>query len=286
MTCASLDLLKTHLQAVSRLRDPFENSDNLAEVQAYIRNAFQFFGWKIQEDTFVYEGRKFSNIIASWPWQNEIPEVIIGAHFDAVPGSPGADDNASGIAALLEASRLTALAKYRPNVHFIAFNLEEYGMLGSQMYLQKKKHDLKRAKKEGRFHGMLSLEMVGYTSNEKGTQKMPALLRPFYPDTGNFLALVGDRGSEGLLKNVYNSFKIKELNIEKLTVPLRGHLFPEVRLSDHSPFWDEGLPALLVTDTSFFRNPHYHLPSDALETLDLEFLKKVTEGVAHFVVYP
>ena len=129
---------------------------------------------------------------------------------------------------------------------------------------------------------MISLEMVGFTAKAKGTQKLPLPLRPFYPDTGDFLALVGDDVSSSLLALARSAFrKVPRLPVETLTVPLHGWLFPETRLSDHAPFWDAGYPALLVTDTSFFRNPHYHLPSDRLETLDLEFLAKVTEGIVN-----
>lgn len=280
----SLTLLKKHLQAIVRLRNAMENPENLAEVQDYILKTFQSYGYEVKEDKFLYEGKEFSNLIASWPGNAEIPELIIAAHFDAMPGTPGADDNASGVVAMLEVARLAALAKCRRNVHFLAFNLEEYGMIGSQAYVSQRKELLKRAYHEKRFQGMLSLEMVGYTSQEKGSQKIPGPLKAFYPDIGNFLALVGDTKSELLLKNCHNLLKSKELHVEHLKVHMKGNIFPEVRRSDHSSFWDEGLPALLVTDTSFFRNPHYHLPSDTVETLDLDFLEKVAVAVAHFVV--
>lgn len=283
MNLISTDLLQKHLRFISQFRDAFENPENLESVETYIRQAFQEYGYEVRDHRFVAKGKDFSNLIAAKPHHSEIPNLIIGAHFDAMPGTPGADDNASGVAAMLEAARLFALAKSRVNVHFIAFNLEEYGMLGSQAYLEKFKTPLIEAHRKGDFLGMLSLEMVGYTNAAKGSQKMPAPLKLFYPDTGTFLALVGDNGSQKLLKEAKAAFKSNELKVESLRVPLQGHLFSAVRLSDHSPFWDAGLPALLVTDTSFFRNPHYHLASDTVETLDLAFLAQITQGVINLI---
>ena len=284
MPLISSALLKKHLLALSRPRDPFENPETLNEIQDYIRKTFESSGYQIAADVFQWEGREFSNWIASPPGSDEIPALILGAHFDAVPGSPGADDNASGVAALLEIARAAAETGKRYPVHFIAFHMEEYGMAGSQAYVAKRKQSLQQAHRTGIFKGMLSLEMIGYTSRAKGSQKMPPILRPFYPDTGDFLALVGDGSSGNLLNGAKEAFCKTSLAVETLTVPMQGKIFPEVRLSDHSLFWDEGLPALLVTDTSFFRNPHYHLGSDTLETLDLPFLTSVAEGSLNLVL--
>ncbi len=113
---------------------------------------------------------------------------------------------------------------------------------------------------------------------------MPLALRPFYPDVGNFLALVADSSSASLLEKGKKAFgSVPGLPVETLMVPAKGMVFPETRLSDHSSFWDAGYPALLVTDTSFFRNPHYHTAADRIDTLDLEFLAQVAEGVVRFI---
>lgn len=269
--------LKNHLAQICRPRDAFDNPDALAWVQAYLEEAFLSYGYKIQKQAFVFQDQRFENIIASPDFSAGPPELIIGAHFDSVPRTPGADDNGSGVAAMLEAARVLASKKLKRRLYFVGFNLEEYSMIGSSQYvgfLQKQFPDLKKI-----FLGMISLEMVGFASQKKGSQEMPALLKPFYPDTGNFLALVGEGASEGLLKKAKAAFSANQLPVEALNVPLKGKLFPEVRLSDHSSFWDAGLPALLVTDTSFFRNPHYHQESDTIDSLDLDFLAKVTEGV-------
>ncbi len=272
-----IQLLKKHLAAIARPRAPFENRETLLEVEEYITRELRSFKYEVEKAPFQFQGTKFHNLIAHTRHESYETQWILGAHFDAVPGTDGADDNASGVACLLEAARLLAGSKPASKIAFLFFNLEENGMIGSSHYVS----GLKKAKID--IQGMLSLEMVGYTSQDKGSQHMPLYLKPFYPDTGNFLALVGDTQSKALLERAKKAFKkISGLPVETLTVPSKGWAFPETRLSDHSSFWDAGYPALLVTDTSFFRNPHYHLPSDSVETLDLNFMAQVTEGVVRF----
>ncbi len=267
--------LSEYLRQVSRERNLFTNPVSLDEVHRYLKEKFLLWGLEVREDQFSYTGRVFSNLVARVDQDSKQPRFILGAHFDAVPGSPGADDNASGVAALLEAARLYASLSDRGprNVEFVAFNLEEYGMVGSQAYAQK-------LKRQGiPVLGMLSLEMIGYTSRENGSQKMPFFLKPFYPDVGNFIGLVANTRSKTFLERVKEIFQsVEGLPVESLILPANGWVFPDARLSDHSPFWDEGFPALLVTDTSFYRNPYYHSEEDRIETLDLDFLAKVTEA--------
>lgn len=257
---------------------------SLKEVQGYIGAELAAYGFNVKEERFFFANQTYSNLVARFEKDVNLPRLIVGAHFDAVPGSPGADDNASGVAALLEAAKIYSdfYSDLAPQVYpqpycveFVAFNLEEYGMAGSQAYVRKLKSD------KTRLVGMLSLEMVGFTSQTSGSQKMPFFLKPFYPDTGNFIGLVANTRSKGLLEKVRKVFEsVKDLPTESLVLPANGWVFPDARLSDHSPFWDAAFPALLVTDTSFYRNPHYHTGEDRIETLDLEFLTKVTAAVA------
>jgi len=129
------------------------------------------------------------------------------------------------------------------------------------------------------------LEMVGFTDPRPGSQKYPVGLRWFYPERGDFIGIVGNWRSGVLLRRFARSMRqVRGLPVETLTVLGNGFLIPAVRLSDHSPFWDHGYPALLVTDTSFFRNHHYHGPSDTIETLDLNFMAKVCQGVVAAVL--
>jgi Zn-dependent M28 family amino/carboxypeptidase len=142
-------------------------------------------------------------------------------------------------------------------------------------------HLAKKLKNAGaKISAMISLEMVGFTDRRPGSQKYPPGLSWFYPEQGDFIGVVGNWRSYSLLKKFTRLMRqTAGLRVESLTVFGNGSLIPAVRLSDHSPFWDAGYPALLVTDTSFFRNPHYHRPSDTIQTLDLDFMVKVCEGV-------
>jgi hypothetical protein len=132
---------------------------------------------------------------------------------------------------------------------------------------------------------MISLEMVGYTDSRRGSQKYPVGLGWLYPDRGDFIGVVGNRKSASVLRQFSSHMRqVTDLSVQTLSVPGNGALVPGVRLSDHSPFWDLGYPALLITDTSFYRNPHYHGPTDTLETLDIDFMAKVCEGVVRGVI--
>ncbi len=279
---ASERRLGAHLAAIARERDPFENPRALEEVFGYVRSQFERLGLACEAHRFPFSSQTFENLIARPPSTDpQAPPFLVGAHLDAVPGSPGADDNASGAAVMLEAAELLAGRPTKHPVIFAAFNLEEYNMVGSQALAQ----DFAREKR--RLAGMFSLEMVGYVSRKKGSQDMPIFLRPFYPDTGDFIALVGNTKSKALLEAVRRRFaEVDGLPVQSLAIPFNGAPIPAVRLSDHSPFWDAGYPALLVTDTSFFRNPHYHSPQDTIASLDVPFMAKVARAVAGFLENP
>ncbi len=275
--------LRGKLQYIVGERNPFSSLRRLSAVENYIEKEFQSYGLSVESDPFTYWGKSYRNVIASKaPHHNPLPLgeergeglIIIAAHFDSMEGTPGADDNASGVAVMLEAARLLSRSRLRSRLLFCAFNLEEQNMIGSTHFAKK----LKAAGANVR--AMISLEMVGFTDSRPGGQKYPIGLRWFYPDRGNFIALVGNWRSASLLRKFSRQLRqVPGLPVETLTVLGNGFLIPQVRLSDHSPFWDLGYPALMITDTAFFRNPHYHGPSDTLETLDLDFMARVCEGV-------
>ncbi|HEY1234727.1 MAG TPA: M28 family peptidase [Candidatus Binatia bacterium] len=205
--------------------------------------------------------------------------MIVGAHFDSVIDTPGADDNASGVAVLLEAARLLSHAHLNSQVLMCAFNLEELNMIGSTAFAKKLKAT------GARIEGMISLEMIGYTDLRPGSQKLPVGLSRFYPDQGDFIGVVGNWKSKSLLQTLSSAMReVADLPVETLSVPGDGMVIPAVRLSDHAPFWDLGFPAVMVTDTSFYRNPYYHAATDTIETLNIEFIAKVCEGVARGIL--
>jgi hypothetical protein len=275
----SIEHLKRHVENIHFDRNPFDGYPQLEQAAQYIRKEFLEIGLDVKDDHFRWEGKSYKNIVAEKRGRTSPNRVIIlGAHYDTVPGSPGADDNASAISVLLEVARKLQAVPLAGTVRFIAFSLEEYNFVGSTYYVKK----FQRGEEE--IVGMISLEMVGFTGQK---QDYPPYLNPkYYPNVGDFIAIIGNERSKELLEEVCESFKthIPRLPLEFLIVPGNGEGMEEVRLSDHSPFWDEGFPALMVTDTSFLRNPNYHLPSDRMETLDFEFMQKVAVGIYYSII--
>ncbi|OGP64025.1 MAG: hypothetical protein A2169_09025, partial [Deltaproteobacteria bacterium RBG_13_47_9] len=249
------------------------------QAAQYLQSEFIKTGLEVKEDPFEWEKGCYRNIMAEKKGEISPNKVfILGAHYDTVPGSPGADDNASGIAVLLEIARMIHPFSTNSTVRLIAFSLEESGFVGST-HCVKKMSQIKE-----RILGMISLEMVGFTDP---VQNYPSSFeQKFYPTMGDFIGLIGNERSKSLLEKVRQSFKthIPQLPLEFLIVSGNGEGIEEVRLSDHSIFWDHGFPALMITDTSFLRNPHYHLPSDTMETLDFEFMSKVTVGIFYSIL--
>ena len=275
----SIENLKEHVRNIHGDRNPYDRYSELEQVARYLQKEFSRMGLEVKEDLFQWEGKTHKNILVEKRGTISPDRmVILGAHYDTVQGSPGADDNASALAVLLEVGRNIEKVPLGSTLKLIAFALEEYGYVGSLHYA-------KRAKREGeKILGMISLEMVGFTGPR---QDYPFYLDPKqYPPVGDFIGIIGNEGSKPLLESVRRAFKtqIPQLPSEFLLVPGKGEGMDEVRLSDHSPFWDLGFPALLVTDTAFLRNPNYHLPSDTMETLDFEFMRKVAVGIYYSVV--
>jgi Zn-dependent M28 family amino/carboxypeptidase len=227
-------------------------------------------------------GEEVANFVAELPGGRRRDEiVVVGAHYDTVPGTPGADDNASAVAVLVEVARLMrALAPAR-TVRFVGFACEEppycyTSDMGSRVYAREC-----RVKGE-KIVGMLCLEMVGYYSTEPRSQKVPATIprvfHPLFPQRGDFLAAVGNLRSWRLLRKFRRGFKrAVKFPLFSIALPERVQ---EIRRSDNSSFWDQGYPALMLTDTSFLRNANYHQASDTPETLDYGRMALVTVGVA------
>lgn len=243
----------------------------LMSTRIFVKERLSEYG-DIKEHFFKEGSEDGVNYILKLPGQNpKLDPMLIGAHYDGPIKSPGADDNASGVASLLELVR--QWSKNPPNrpVWMVAFDQEEWGMLGSKALAKELKANGQKLKL------MVSLEMLAYTS-EKQDYPIPAMKKVF-GERGDFIALVANTGCAAMLP-VLASGMGNHVCTKVLPVPLKGEVLPEVRLSDHSPFWDQGYNAMMVTDTSFLRNPHYHEPTDTVETLDMDFFSKVVEGLA------
>lgn len=274
--------LRAHVRRLEGERHPDFSPAALAAAEEYVAGCLEETGWAVEARPFAYGGRSHRNIVARRPGgERGRPRVLVGAHLDTVPGTPGADDNASGVAVLLEVGRILGSAEPEAPLELVAFNLEEPQgatyRVGSRRFAA-------AARREGvEYAGCLILEMVGYTDPAPGSQRVPGVL--FWkdvPDAGTFLAAASDLASRDLLARFAEAAReaAPELELVTLRVPLRGWLVPQTRLSDNASFWDEGYPALMLTDTSFLRNPHYHAPTDRLETLDFEFMERVGAAVA------
>ena len=239
-------------------------------------------GYEISDEPFDALGDTATNLIVEQKGARKPQEIVLlGAHYDTVSSTPGADDNASAVAVLLEVSRLLRDHVGKRTARYVAFACEEppyFGMdsMGSQ-------HHARESRKRGdQITGMLCLEMVGYFRDELGSQRVPPtipnFLHRFFPRRGNFLAAVGNMASWKLSYRFRRGFK------RATRLPLFSIVLPEkvreIRLSDNSSFWDQGYPALMLTDTSFLRNPNYHLATDTPDTLDYPRMTDVAVGVA------
>ena len=246
----------------------------------YLATQFSKSGWSTNSQLVSAWGKVYRNVVATkYPGRRrqgeELSPLLIGAHYDTLSGSPGADDNASGLAVLLEvASRLRARLLARP-VWLVAFCLEEQDRLGSQAFAS-------RLKAEGReLAGAIILECVGFARSEAGTQQVPPAVPIAVPTQGDFLAIVGNEASKSLVLQLEQDARQHEPRLKTLSllVPGRGEAMPHTRRSDHASFWDAGYPAVMLTDTANFRNPHYHRETDTRDTLNLEFLSNVAATV-------
>jgi Zn-dependent M28 family amino/carboxypeptidase len=278
--------LHNHLTQIVRDRDPFLATAGHFFVQQYIHAELSQWG-KVNIHEFQVRGQTFQNLILNLPClkkgsKKEPPPILIGAHYDTVPGTPGADDNATGVSVLLELAKAFATQPAKYPIQLVAFDLEEYGFTGKDGIAvgsgASAYADLLRQQQQP-LRLMISLEMLGYCDSTSGSQRYPSPLERFYPNRGDFIALIGNLPVIPDLINLSRNMRQVGVPSEWLPVPNRGKIVPQTRLSDHAPFWDRGYRAMMVTDTAMLRNPHYHKPSDRIETLNLDFLTGVCRGL-------
>jgi len=276
--------LWTHVDRLAGLIGPrhFGVPSGLVAAASLIERELAALDYPVTRQTYPVDGYDAVNLVAELDGRDRAEEIIVlGAHYDTVEATPGADDNASAVAVLIEVARLLRQSLPRRTIRFAAFTCEEMphshtATMGSQVYARQCKV------KGERIMGMLCLEMVGYYSNDPGSQgyptEMPRWLRWAFPRRGDFLAAVSNLQSWKLGLSFRGGFK------RATRFPLYSIALPEaarfIRRSDNSSFWDQGYPAIMITDTSFLRNPHYHAATDLPETLDYQCMSRVTYGVA------
>ena len=253
----------------------------LAAAADYVAGRWRDQGYAPERETFPAGGTTCANVVATLPGRGRAADqvLLVGAHYDTVRGSPGADDNASGVAGLLELSRALAAATPAPalTVRLVAFANEEPPFSGTDRQGSAVHAAAVRARGE-RVALMVSLEMLGFYDDRPGSQRYPPPFGWLYPDRGDFLGLVGDLRSRGAMRRAAAAFRAASaLPLETCATFRR---VPGVGWSDHAPFWREGYRAFMATDTAFHRNPWYHTAGDTPGTLDYPRVAAAVRGLA------
>lgn len=258
--------------------------DALARAEEYIRRAFDGSGYQVAEQTYdipldpSLTVRNIEVEISGTASPGDV--VIVGAHYDTVPGCAGANDNTTGMAAVLELARLLSARTMDRTVRLVAFVNEEppffrTDLMGSRLYARRCRE------RDENVVAMLSLETIGFYVDEPGSQKYPFPFSLFYPDTGNFVGFVGNLGSRGLTRRSIRAFREStEFPSEGIAAP---SWIPGIGWSDQWSFWREGYPGVMITDTAPFRYPHYHTPQDTPDRIDYDRFARVVMGVSRVV---
>lgn len=249
----------------------------LHAAEAYITHQWRQFGYEVGKQSYQAYGVKSSNLEVNCPGKNGGDELIlIGAHYDSVLGSPGANDNGSGVAALLELSRVFQEHQPAVNLRFVAFVNEEppfffWGNMGSMVYAKAAKQ------RRDRIRFMISLETIGCYSNQAGSQSYPPFFKYFYPGTGNFIAFASNWGSRNIMRQCAKLFaEVCDFPVETVAAP---SIIPGIAWSDQLSFWRQGYKAFMITDTAFYRYPYYHTSEDTPDKLNYPAFAAMTNGL-------
>lgn len=256
--------------------------NSLQAAAGYIETTLRGLGYKVKTYEYSVGDKKVKNIEAQITGIKVSAEnVIVGAHYDSAPGTPGANDNGSGTAAVLELARLLKNSKPNRTIRFVLFANEEppyfqTPRMGSLVYAQQLRHQHLNVT------AMLSLETIAYYSDAKASQHYPVGVGASYPDVGNFIGFVGDTDSAPLVRRAVELFKrASSFPIQELAAPAA---IPGIGFSDQWSFWQNGYRAIMVTDTAPFRYPHYHSPSDTPDKVDLNKTARVVAGVKQVIL--
>ncbi|HEX7181337.1 MAG TPA: M28 family peptidase [Thermoanaerobaculia bacterium] len=256
-----------------------DHPQNLDRAAAYIREQLSKTGGRVGEQAFEVRGHVYRNVLASFGPEDG-PVVVVGAHYDSFGDfgeNPGADDNASGTAGLLELARLLGGHRLGRKVELVAFSTEEPPFFASP-WMGSAVHA--RSLAGQRVRAMICLEMIGYFTEEQPWPHWS--LRALYPDRGDFIAVVGRWSDRGLARQVKRAMRgAGGVPVHSFTVPRSA----DIDASDQRNYWDAGFPAVMVTDTAFLRNPHYHSPGDTADTLDYPRMAGVVDGVLNAVLH-
>jgi len=284
--------MRQDLALIQGIRHRTTGLIQLQATQDLIRERFLSFNQDLSEQTFPFGAYTGLNIIGTQAGSGQDEKVwLIGGHYDTVDDSPGADDNGSAIVGMLEAARVLSQYQFEKRIAFVAWDLEEEGLLGSIDFVTKNQDSY------GEFEGYLNFEMIGYFSDKPDTQTFPAGFGQLFPaqqqavedddNRGNFITNVGNTQNSMELMQSYEAAAntyVPDLKVISIAAPGTGEITPDLRRSDHSPFWIADIPALMITDGSNFRNPNYHSPDDVLDSLDFTFMSNVVKAAVATIV--
>jgi Zn-dependent M28 family amino/carboxypeptidase len=279
------DILLRHVEFLTSITPPrnYQNIDSLNIAAKYIEDEFKKFECELSIQEYEVDGNNFKNIICSFESKKN-SKVVIGAHYDVQGNQQGADDNASGVAGLLELGRLLSTNKNNLDIRvdLVAYTLEEPPFFKTEN-MGSAVHAKSIYNKGENVDMMISLEMIGYFSEKKNSQSYPSpILNLFYPSEGNFIAIVGKMGQGGVIKKIKKSMKsVMNLDVRSINAPA---FIPGIDFSDHLNYWKYGYNAVMITDTSFYRNKNYHQLTDMIETLDFDKMAEVVGGIYNIII--
>lgn len=273
------------LEFISK-RPRFSGNRHHKEVQKLCAKKFEALGFDVE----LHDYGSGVNVIGVYPGkQNPHEKILVSAHYDSVPECNGADDNASGIAGVFETARILATKSHDRTLIVACWDEEESGLIGSKAYVEREKN------KQSDFKMSFVYEMIAYKSDKPNTQQIPAGFEQLYPEQvnkiqenqnrGDFILLVYDQQSGEMLSNIRAHADNQNLPLLKMEVPsnlIKSTAISDLRRSDHAAFWDEGYPAMMITDTANFRNPNYHCinGADNSKSLDINFAIKTINALS------
>lgn len=270
--------LETHVRVLSTEFSPRDEShpENLDRAADYIRAQFESAGAGVKEQSYDVGGTKYRNVIAGFG-PNTGSRLIVGAHYDTAGPLPGADDNASGVAGLIELAYLLGKQKLPVRIELVAYTLEEPPYFRTE-HMGSAVHAASLRNEDVEVKLMICLEMIGYFSDAPESQRLPApFLKALYPSQGNFIAVVGRFGDGLLIRRIKGIMRsATALPVYSINSPT---FVPGVDFSDQLNYWNAGYDVVMITDTAFFRNPNYHTSQDTADKLDYKRMAMVVEAV-------
>lgn len=277
--------MKADMDTLAGVRHYLQSPARLQKMKDSLVNRFNAAGLELEVQSFQYQNYSAQNFMGTHYGKGQSADcIIMDGHYDGVSAGPAADDNLSAMVGVMEAARILSQYEFKRSLRFIGFDLEELGLLGSKEYVKNGRPVGENIK------GVLNFEMIGYYSEQTGSQKLPAGFNQLFPTAytevvadsfrGNFITNVGNVASSDLVDQFISSSNtyVPDLRVVSVKAPGTSTIAPDLRRSDHASFWDAGLPAVMLTDGANFRNKNYHTALDVPDSLNFAFIEKVVKA--------